>query len=526
VSRTQCTIINNTRRTLRITDYRGSDWSSDNRPTVPVGATIAPGATRVVGSIGDPGRTESPHWGWIYLRDDASRTSLQLFINKRKLGVNPDIAVGYRADYSSVDAPNPLPLPGGWSSCYVDRNRDGFYVLNEVSIIPPSGTGNWMREVIADQTRLQDVCLPGTHDSATYPLSPVLAPQLYELEWLRPLYDGNATAQDLETARRILASHGLFDPLLEAALQVIRSSGQPLIRTLFTNWSQTTDQSIEQQLEDGIRWLDLRVCYAQNDFYSFHGFLGPRISDVLDQIARFCATRPGEVVFVYASHMEFSGPPRQPIDPAPIHAHFASLLEQKLGPYLVACDSGSLPQKSFGELRKPGQSTVVLLYDNGAYARYRDARRAEGRPVLLWPMDGLVAGKDGPVPPSSGTKDLDAMATDELHRTAVYRDARRAGLTPGLMQVSWTITPGTSEIVKGMIGLILKQPGVLTPAALLLEAAKFKLPPALRDVAQAANSKLSTLRLKLPCNTLSVDFHAQSTVVEQAIDQTRQGMLR
>ena len=48
------------------------------------------------------------------------------------------------------------------------------------------------------------------------------------------------------------------------------------IYTFIKNWSQTQDTTIYEQLIGGIRYLDLRACFIQNDWYTQHFLVGTK----------------------------------------------------------------------------------------------------------------------------------------------------------------------------------------------------------------------------------------------------------
>jgi hypothetical protein len=122
-------------------------------------------------------------------------------------------------------------LPGANSSPAVVRRYD-----------------NWMTRnftTLADKT-LAQVALPGTHDSGAYDLSDRKSPERSTAEWLAGL-----------------------------GLNITKP------------WAKTQRLDIKEQLEGGIRWLDMRTAYDGSDFYFHHALLGPKTRDMLRQIRAF-----------------------------------------------------------------------------------------------------------------------------------------------------------------------------------------------------------------------------------------------
>lgn len=65
-----------------------------------------------------------------------------------------------------------------------------------------------------------------------------------------------------------------------------------------TRMSQTQDKTIYEQLESGIRALDIRLSENGGVFYSSHTFATILFVEVIDQIKRFQYTHPGDEIYV------------------------------------------------------------------------------------------------------------------------------------------------------------------------------------------------------------------------------------
>ncbi|MCB9759687.1 MAG: hypothetical protein H6739_07580 [Alphaproteobacteria bacterium] len=155
---------------------------------------------------------------------------------------------------------------------------------------------NWMEQQASTigAVPLRELVLPGTHDSGTYSLnadSP-LAP------------DGGESYGPIIVGAEIL---GWVIGLIVGAWAAGEiTSGE------IANLSRAQSLTIYEQLQSGIRYLDIRFCVASgvnlddvqlSDIYICHGMLGPSAPDVLQQIQQFLAENPKEVVLVDINHV-------------------------------------------------------------------------------------------------------------------------------------------------------------------------------------------------------------------------------
>ena len=130
---------------------------------------------------------------------------------------------------------------------------------NSVDVSP------WM-EKLPNKKKLKDLVIPGSHDSGTFSLD-----------------------KNMEI--------GPDEPNL------IRKFGK-LVKPVVYNWSVTQSMTIYQQLSSGIRYLDLRVAYrtADKKIRVLHGLFGWTIDQVLDEVNRFVANYPKEIVILDFNH--------------------------------------------------------------------------------------------------------------------------------------------------------------------------------------------------------------------------------
>lgn len=66
----------------------------------------------------------------------------------------------------------------------------------------------------------------------------------------------------------------------------------------FLAYLNTQDKNITEQLNSGVRFLELQVCKQDNIFYTSNVYLGPRLSDIVSQIKTFAEDNPDELIII------------------------------------------------------------------------------------------------------------------------------------------------------------------------------------------------------------------------------------
>lgn len=153
----------------------------------------------------------------------------------------------------------------------------------------------WMADNPALHTKkLRYICLPVTHDSGTCDLSEQMTPD--QAEWEQLLY---GFLQEVAAEISAIPDIG---PYIPDPAEWLRKSLYLSARGLAT----ATSKTIAQQLDDGIRGLDLRIYYdaATSQFYTYHGFAGTPMTEVLSQIQSFMKATTGEIVYVTCGHYQ------------------------------------------------------------------------------------------------------------------------------------------------------------------------------------------------------------------------------
>ncbi|KAG2377673.1 hypothetical protein C9374_009189 [Naegleria lovaniensis] len=132
-----------------------------------------------------------------------------------------------------------------------------------------TSTARWMAEhyeQLKNKT-LNQVLLPGTHDSLTYDIN----------------FYNNRSA--------LMFSNDIDSMLLK--LFNLPFVSKPFMYMIMVPWANTQSCHVTQQLMHGIRYFDIRICkderepLVQNRFKSCHNYFGSYISEVLEQVVDF-----------------------------------------------------------------------------------------------------------------------------------------------------------------------------------------------------------------------------------------------
>ena len=133
----------------------------------------------------------------------------------------------------------------------------------------------WMGSISTEiaSMRLDELLLPGTHDSGSYRLDDRLVPD-----------------------------QGL-NPSIRRVVQVLRTLHAPFPYEFVKKWALAQSMDISGQLEHGIRFLDLRPVFDQNVWKTAHTLIGDDLDAIFGQIASFASKYPSEVIVVQLSNV-------------------------------------------------------------------------------------------------------------------------------------------------------------------------------------------------------------------------------
>lgn len=176
---------------------------------------------------------------------------------------------------------------------------DGQTIDVSTAYVPPNQ--NWMANLATTMpafanSKLRNMCFPATHDSGTYHLEA----QLTQAELDPWLVDALGAVRRVTDTIDVIPFISHYINPVDWAYDAIFGVMQDL--------ATSTRANIRQQLNDGMRCLDLRIYYNYNDpgnpFYTYHNQVGVPLSNVLSEVAFFITdvAPAGEIVYLTLGH--------------------------------------------------------------------------------------------------------------------------------------------------------------------------------------------------------------------------------
>jgi len=173
-------------------------------------------------------------------------------------------------------------------------------IINELNRSTYSSSTNncstfsrWMGDLEKHISHLNlfDLVIPGTHNSGSYSIN----------------------------------AHSEFSSDAPAYLNSLPLGFATMIKPISISWSICQQKSIYEQLEGGIRFLDMRISYNNitQKIHVCHGLFGCEVDIILDDINKFITTNSKEIVIISFSHLHNFDVER--------HAQFIELIVAKLG---------------------------------------------------------------------------------------------------------------------------------------------------------------------------------------------------
>lgn len=146
-------------------------------------------------------------------------------------------------------------------------------LLSLASILKAQAT--WMSDnaALLGKKQLNEITLPGAHDAGTFAIS---ASKNQGIN----LGGENASSPDSKKVKRILA-----------------------FGSVFSDWAKTQERTTAEMLNDGIRYLDIRVCVDNKGvLMTCHGVYGASLESILDDVKNFTDKNPREIVLLGFNH--------------------------------------------------------------------------------------------------------------------------------------------------------------------------------------------------------------------------------
>ncbi|RYZ91591.1 MAG: hypothetical protein EOP06_06625 [Proteobacteria bacterium] len=330
-------------------------------------------------------------------------------------------------------------------------------------------TRSWMAKPSIQQKKVSSLVLPGTHDSGTYALTRELSKIKYgNIAFLWDLEPGKAP--DTWAGK---APYYLGDDLYNFVFSVIEDV------------SKAQDKSILNQLNDGIRFFDLRMYFdsATNDVHVQHGLRGCTLRTILEDVSQFLKQSGGrELILLQVSHTNFT-------EKSEGITKLVSELNACIEPKYVYTpkDVSSFGSTVLEQITSSGSKVVVLDADNLPYP--------VGSTIFSASIYQKAPGG------ADGTSDVEALKQREEAGLAQQR-------TSPFYEVAWTLTPQVTDIAREVTSRLQGNP----PQG-VVEAMAKKANDHLRAFVEGRNKSQAF-------NLITVDWYEQSSLVEIAIELT------
>jgi hypothetical protein len=309
---------------------------------------------------------------------------------------------------------------------------------------PAPNPETWMHDLgpRIGYLKLNQVVLPGTHDAGTAILYPG---KLIAENGPQNLWDFQDGVDQF--FKNSLCTIGLNIELLGLCTAVgdqIDGAIAGIVDPGFIEpWSHAQDTTIAEQLNGGIRFLDIRPCpwptpqtYTEIDVC--HGLFGEPIQEVLNDVAAFSATHKDEIIILSMSHESDDG-----IMSAPgANSALADSIVNTLGSMLIIPNATipgwplAGPNSTLSELwHQDGR--IIVLYDDDAYNDLKTS--GDNNYFLFWAAENYY----NPWPNLDGT--WAGPSSDPKLNGRIYFDpkmARTSTLTP------WNLLPAVKQNLK------------------------------------------------------------------------------
>ena len=258
---------------------------------------------------------------------------------------------------------------------------------------PAQNPATWMQDLEPriGYLQLNQVVLPGTHDSGTASLDKTRGTA--ENSPIYPIQSGID-----HYIHHCCRDNPLFIAVDDAIDAVIDSIIDP---ELVSHWSEAQDTYIPDQLNQGIRFFDIRPCpYPTPQTYTeidvCHSLFGEKIQTELQEVQQFSIANKDEIIILSISHEAGDGIMSVP----GLNSDLADLIVTTLGTgMLINPPPAYTPSSTLSELWKQN-GRIIVLYDH-------DALTDLGNPYsgLFWDsnnyyppypdLDGTYVGSDG-----------------------------------------------------------------------------------------------------------------------------------
>jgi hypothetical protein len=201
-------------------------------------------------------------------------------------------------------------------------------------------TPDCFMDALSGDQKLKDLSLLGAHDAGTYALYPSMG--------VSPDEYGNFIYT--------IGNTPIIGPLVD--------------NTLIKAWSQTQQSDMTGQLNEGVRYFDLRFALDSNgDFRVCHGLFGSLLGDVLNQINAFLNDHPQEIVLLDLDFFDQQGNSLTEDQQNQVIGNIQQIFGNKIAPSVYGVDV------TLGQMWQEQQQVIVFWHDSAM---------AMSHPDLLW----------------------------------------------------------------------------------------------------------------------------------------------
>lgn len=188
------------------------------------------------------------------------------------------------------------------------------------------------------------------------------------------------------------------------------------VSAIIAGWSRTQKRTILQQLNDGIRYFDIRVGHQRNEFYTCHGMNAETCKQLVETVVQFSESHTREVIILDFNHFYCMKPED--------HDRLTQQLRDMIGANLWPAEDANL---TLNEAFSKGRGPIIVVY-----------HRQEGEKHGFFPRNAISA-------PWPNTDHL-ATLRGRLHDTlaAFDRESRQ------LFVSQLIFTPKVNTVMRGL----------------------------------------------------------------------------
>ncbi|KAM5180364.1 PI-PLC X domain-containing protein 1 [Mantella aurantiaca] len=179
--------------------------------------------------------------------------------------------------------------------------------------------------------------------------------QLSEKLWDIPLYDLSIPGSH-DTMTYCLDRHSPIDPDLPKLLLFLGKYVPCITRNIILRWTMTQTLTVVQQLDTGIRYLDLRIAHRPDipspNLYFVHGlYTSVTVEEILNEISDWMTKNPKEMIILACRNLQSMSPVH--------HMHLISCIQRIFGSRLCPRHEPPTPRNMW----KKGFQ-IIVSYDN------------------------------------------------------------------------------------------------------------------------------------------------------------------